>query len=195
MKFLTIGFVIAVTSMSAIAAAGPFGLEQGMSLVTVGGNPEPISKGIYKFKSVPKPHPAFESYVLQFGPTSGLCWIKAIGPNVSTNVYGSDLKIKFDELKNRLSDIYGFPEEFDLLLPRSIWREPNEWMTALVKKERVLASRWQLDKAINQKHELKTVFLGASALSDDLGYLAVEYYFPNYDQCESEIKRAEDETL
>jgi hypothetical protein len=50
--------------------AGPFGLEMGMSLEDIGG--ESKKEGVsYVFKNVPKPHSAFDYYILKIAPTGG----------------------------------------------------------------------------------------------------------------------------
>ena len=67
------------------AMAGPFGLNMGMSLKEIGGKPKKIANGKYEIVDIPKPHSAFESYIVQVSPKSGLCWIKAISKDIATS--------------------------------------------------------------------------------------------------------------
>ena len=59
--------------------AGPFGLEMGMTIDEIDADATELSPGLYQLPKVPKPHSAFEAYIVKIGPKSGLCWIKAIG--------------------------------------------------------------------------------------------------------------------
>ena len=176
-------------------ANGPFGLAQGMTLPQIGGKPEKVAPGIWRLASVPKPHSAFEEYIVQIGPTNGLCWIKAIGKTIKTNVYGSEVRSTFTDLKERLSANYGKSEDIDRLFPGSIWNEPQDWMMALLKKERLLFSSWDHESGATLNSELKSVGLVASALGTEEAYISLEYYFSNEKKCEAEIKKEEDGAL
>jgi hypothetical protein len=176
------------------AAAGPFGLERGMPLQQVG-QVQKIGPGMYQVAQVPKPHSAFESYIVQIGPSTGLCWIKGIGKTVQTGAYGTQLQADFHEMKEKLAGIYGVARVSDTLNDGSIWNEPRDWMMGLLKKERRLAAIWSTDrnKAFPQA-EFKTVGLFADAI-DEQGFLTVEYAFTNEPACEAEIAKAEDSSL
>lgn len=176
-------------------ANGPFGLAQGMTLAQIGGKPEKIAPGKWRLASVPKPHSAFDEYIVQIGTTSGLCWIKGIGKIMKTSAYGSEVRSQFTDLKERLSANYGKSEDFDRLLPGSIWNEPRDWMMALLKKERVLLSSWSHESGATLNSELKSVGLVASALGTEEAFISVDYAFSNEDKCEAEIKKEEDGAL
>jgi hypothetical protein len=177
------------------AAAGPFGLERGMTLQQVG-KAEKIGPGMYEVATVPKPHSAFESYIVQIGPTTGVCWIKAIGKTVQTGAYGTQLQTDFHGMKERLAGIYGVARVSDTLSEGSIWNEPRDWMMGLLKKERRLAALWSTDRnTAFPKAEFKTIGLFAVAIDDEQGFLTVEYAFSNEDACEAEIAKAEDSSL
>ncbi len=91
------------------ALAGPFGLEMGMSLQAIGGNPQNIksTSGNYNLTNVPKPHSAFESYVVVVAPKSGLCQIRAMGEEITTSTFGVEFKSEFHKLKDQLEKSYG----------------------------------------------------------------------------------------
>jgi hypothetical protein len=175
-------------------SAGPFGFERGMTLAQIG-EAKKIGPGMYQVTEVPKPHSAFESYVVQIGPTTGLCWIKGIGTTVQTGAYGTQLQAGFHEMKEKLAAIYGVARVNDTLNDGSIWNEPRDWMMGLVKKERRLAAIWSTDRNKTFPAEFKTVGLFANALDGEQGFLTVEYAFSNEDACEAEIAKTEDSSL
>ncbi len=174
---------------------GPFGLEMGMSLDEIGGMPEEISNGKYKLGNIPNPHPAFEFYAVQVCPKNGLCWIKAIGNDIRTSVYGLELKSAFSEMKEKLERVYGKSKTTDLLMPDSIWNEPKDYMIGLIKQERHLMAIWEGTESSPLKYNLVKVGLIASAKSQNIGYISIEYYFTNYDLCEKELSQQSDEAL
>jgi len=187
--------VIVELFLSSSAIAGPFGLEMGMSLKEIGGTPENIAYGKYKLTSVPKPHSAFEFYVIQVAPNSGLCWIKAIGKDIATSSYGLELKSEFSEMEKKLEGTYGKHKIMDFLMPGSIWNEPNEWMMGLIKKERVLMALWDKKEGSALPANLETVALIASPSSRDKGYISIEYLFANEESCNAELAAQEDDAL
>ena len=172
--------------------AGPFGLDMGMSIKQIDPNAEEIAPYTYKIKSVPKPHSAFESYVVKVSPKCGLCWIKAIGKDISTSTYGIELKSSFYDLKERLEKVYGESETTDMLFYGSIWNEPNDWMMGLIKNERILCSFWEKEKGLDLKENIKVVALAAMPINQNKGYLTIEYSFINKDTCDKEISDLED---
>ncbi len=175
--------------------AGPFGLHMGMSVKKIGGKPEKIAPGKYKLVKVPKPHSAFEMYVVKIAPKGGLCWIKAIGKDISTSSYGFELKSAFNKMKGKLEKSYGKHETTDLLMPKSIWNEPNEFMTAMIKKERFLMAIWNRAKGSKLPHNLEEIGLIALPGGREKGYLAIEYSFTNEESCDAELAAQEDGAL
>lgn len=185
-----IGVWLVLLSGSALAE-GPFGLRMGMTLEEVGSNPEQVRNGLYKYSTVPQPHSGFEAYILKFAPSTGLCWIKAVGVNIQDSAYGTALRSGFSSLKEQLSRVYGQPRDMDFLMPGSIWDEPRDYMMALLRQERVLGAIWELDGERN----LQQVGLIASALRRDVGYLSLEYSFTNKDACDEELKALESQVF
>ncbi|RME39651.1 MAG: hypothetical protein D6794_03515 [Deltaproteobacteria bacterium] len=195
MKKIIAGFVLSAAFMATNAMAGPFGLEMGMSLKEIGGKPEKLRNGVYKIVNVPKPHSAFEFYAVKVGPKSGLCWLKAIGKDIQTNSFGTGIKSAFNEMEKKLESIYGKHQRIDVLYNGSIWSEPNEWVMALLKKERVLGAIWEESKGSSLPPNLKQVALVTGATALDKGYIAIEYSFKNEDACNAELAAQEDEAL
>ena len=177
------------------AFAGPFGLSMGMGIKQIDANAEQIAPWVYLTSKVPKTHSAFEEYALKVGPKSGLCWIKAIGKDISTNSYGSGLKIAFEKMQEKLTNIYGIGETTDMLLSGSILNKPRHWLMAVFEKERFLTTVW--DKSTNStlNNDLTTVYLLVSSSGINEGRLQIEYIFSNEDACEKEIAAQEDGAL
>jgi len=193
-RIVAVVFLISILFVTE-AMAGPFGLEKGMSLKEIGGKSEKIGHGVYKLSSVPKPHSAFEAYIVKVAPKGGLCWIKAIGKDIATSSYGIDLISAFSEMEEKLGATYGKHETMDFLMPGSIWNEPNEWMMGLIKKERVLAALWEKSEGSSLPSDIEQIGLIASSISCDKGYIAIEYSFTNKEACEAELAAQEDDAL
>ncbi len=177
------------------AGEGPFGLEVGLGRDTiekmVGKTLTPLAgqPNRYTLDTLPKTHSEFEQYILQISPQHGLCQIMAIGRDINSDSFGIALKGRFSELEEGLSNNYGRPEKSDFLLPGSIWKDGRDWMMAIYKEERLLASSWKTSAAASLKHDLATVFLIARATGSDKGYLKLQYDFKNIDLCEAEAKQ------
>ncbi len=196
MKKLNPIILITILSLACSSlSAGPFGLEQGQTIEEIAPAAEEVKPGIYVTTIVPKPHSAFEKYVLRISPKGGLYWVKGIGKDISTNRYGHSLKSDFDSLKEKLEKNYGKGELVDFLLTGSIWDEPEDYMTALAKDERVLMCSWENKSGTPIMDDIASLGLIASALSNESGYLSVEYSFTNKEQCEAEIAALEDDAL
>ena len=167
--------------------ASPFGLKQGMSVEQLGGQPDSIGGGMYKLTSVPVPHPDLEFYVAQVSPRSGLCYIKGVGRPVRTSAYGTELKVRFENMRDEVSATYGHYRSVDMLLSDSMWEGPRDWMAGLAERERLLFAHWNEDTRATLGPHLTSVFVGASAKSSQSGYVVVEYYFDNEPDCQQEI--------
>jgi len=192
MKRIIIGISV-LCFVSSTFAGGPFGIEQGAKLASLGETKE-IASGKYTF--IPKKaHPAFETYVAIVSDSQGVCWIKAVGKDISTSTYGTALKSKFSSFEGKLSKVYGENKKYDFLMTDSIWDEPKDYMPALIKKERTLASVWGVEYNSKMKDNLSSVVLLASASSRESGYIAIEYEFNNYDACKKEISEKVDDVL
>ena len=123
--------------------------------------------------SAPKPHPAFEDYVLVFSPAQGLLKIGAFGKDIETTVFGTELRSAYQEMKVALAAAYGTPRAVEYLPSGSIWKEPEDWMMGLLKKERTISALWE--GAL--KNNLNDIVLEALASSQTKGYLELTYEF------------------
>ncbi|MBO4149585.1 hypothetical protein LCD46_04485 [Enterobacter ludwigii] len=182
-------------------AEGPFGLEAGLTqkniedMIGAKLKPLPDSVNLYTSDTLPKQNADFEMYGLLISPKSGLCQIRALGKNIDTDSYGLALKSKFEELSNSLSSLYGKAETTDLLLAGSIWKEPQDWMMGLNKKERFLSATWKGAKETPLKNNIDTISIEARANSSSKGYVYLQYSFKNNDVCQAEIEGAKKSSL
>jgi hypothetical protein len=174
---------------------GPFGLWMGMSLGEFETAPIEVAPTKYRVTTVPKPHSAFESYVLQITPMNGLAWIKAIGHTIHTSAYGIELRTAFEVMEKKLSATYGKEKKTDILLHDSIWNEPRDWMQSILSRERFLMTEWSAANGSSLPETLSSVALITGAIDTENGYIAIEYSFENAEEAETEIAAAEDEAL
>lgn len=184
-----------VTQSPALPPAdGPLGLAAGLSkdlIEQMTGERLVLTddgQNLYQMNHAPKSNQAFEAYALVISPTVGLCQIRAIGKTIDTNGFGHQLKSGFDELSGSLTSIYGPPQTLDMLMPGSIWKDPDDWMMGLYKKDRSLMADWTGSSSVPLKSSLKSVILQARALGSDKGYVLLQYSFTNDAQCQAEAK-------
>ena len=98
-----------------VFAAGPFGFEYGMTkqqvIALVGQDAvKKTTADALEVTTAPKPHPAFESYILIISPARGLLKIVAIGNTIRTNPFGSEVQQGFATLQSLVVNNYGSPE-------------------------------------------------------------------------------------
>ena len=68
-------------------------------------------------------------------------------------------------------------------------------MTGLQKKERVLAAYYDEEENSVMVEGVAKAWLGASALSQDTGYVYIDYFFDNYDACKAETEAEMDDVF
>lgn len=178
--------------------AGPFGFEAGISGDVIekmtGETPRLVkeSENLYLLNRAPKPNDAFEQYGLVISPTVGLCVVRGVGKTIQTNDFGHQLQAGYSTMKDALTAIYGKPKTYDFLMPSSIWKDSNDWMTSLYKQDRTLAAEW---KGPGIKNDINSISIDARALSRDKGYFVVEYAFNNSAECTAELKKQKNDSL
>ena len=180
-----------VTGQTANATvASPFGLRMGLTRDMVGIIDEEVAPYKFLLNSVPKPDPDLAIYTVTVTPKAGLCTVRSMSPNVQTTAFGTELKSRFDRMVSQLAEVHGRPSVLNTLVRGSVLNEPKDWMASLLKKDRALFAMWSSENFL-QTSALARVTVSANALSETRGYLAVQYYFSNYDQCQAEIAGSE----
>jgi hypothetical protein len=176
------------------ALAGPFGLEMGMKPDQLKNLHSEGREGEYDTDSPPKPHPRFTRYTLLFSRNSGLYGIVARTDEITTNDFGEQLQSVFEGLETPLTAKYGTPDKHDYLKDGSIWSEANEWMTGLVKEDRVLACFWTASKQ-KLPDNIDEIDFEAVGLSKGKGLVKITYWFSNSDAALAEKKAKSDSAL
>ena len=125
--------------------------------------------------------------------------ISAVSRIIGTSAYGESVKSEFYKIKNQINTSYGQSKDFDYLKDGSIWDKPQDWMTALYKKDRVLESLWLLECGSILHDDISSIDLSTSAMdfkgllgmNDLVGIIGLEYKFINYDKALAEIEDEE----
>ena len=184
------GALILVT-FATNSIAGPFGVEMGMSKADLGisNASQMLAEGTFKWKveSLPKNSRFFEYYIVQVTPQNGLCYLKAVGQDVSTSAYGTSLRTAFDKVNNQLQKKYSGGTNADFLRSGSIWDEPEDFMMGLQKSERVLAAYYDEEEGSTMVEGVTKAYLTANAASSDSGWVSINYVFENHDACTEEL--------
>jgi len=139
------------------------------------------------FVNAPKPHPAFERYLVQGTPRLGVVWIKAISRTFDNDAYGTRVRQAQDDLRSQLEKRYGLGKMTDFLMAGSIWEEPRYWTQSLSANERYYFTIWE-KPASNLPDDIKNLFLGASGFGNDETSYALEYASAKSDEAEEEIR-------
>ena len=177
-----------------MSKAGGFGIELGKSPSEYGCQAMSGSIGYFSCEA-PKPHSAFEQYVVKASESHGICWIKGVGKDISDNGYGSSTLAKHAELKSVLSKAYGeISETTDFVLPGALWSEADEWLMAIDKKQRFYSVNWS-DLKVPSKPKLKQIYLGVGATGNAKGWLTLEYYSKDYEDCKTAVSQSESGSL
>lgn len=195
--------LLTALSLMSFAAAqtgneGPFGLRMGMTLADlqkIGTVTATNTKGVYTMRTVPIPNNNFEEYVVTVAPSFGLCKVSGYGHTIQANAFGDQLKERFNALKAAVTSRYGVSRDFDFLRTGSIWDEARDWMMALYRQERTLASFWMRDETPNVPAYLTGIHLQARALTSSTGYVSLGYEFANSSPCIDELKAASNDGL
>ena len=180
---------------------GPLGFQMGLSVKNIedmtGKQLKPVdgSYGLYVVDVSPKKNNLFESFGLVISPNVGLCQIRAITHDINTDSYGLELKSQFDDLAGSITAIYGNGKKGDFLYPGSIWDRPQDWLSGLVKQERVYMQEWSGPNDTMNKNEIKSIILSAKGKNTSQGYIVLQYSFKNNSKCQEEIENSKKSSL
>jgi hypothetical protein len=145
------------------STANPFGFHMGQKKPTIGKIVKEVAPYTFLLDSVPKPHPDLEIYRVTVTPKTGLCAVRGLSPEVATDEDGTQLQLRFERMTSALERAYGTPE----LLGRKF-------------------AMWSAKK-LPPNSTLSRITVSTASHSPHSGYIAVQYYFNNRDQCEAEI--------
>ena len=177
-------------------ALGPFGLSRGMSRAAIEAaidstlQPRNDQAHLYTTATVPRPLERVDFYVLLVLPNAGLCQIRVIGITVNSSSHGVELRNEYLRVRDALQEVYGTFGEADYLRTGSIWDEPEDWMMAVRRRERILQAAWDAEEGSTMRNNVKQILLGVSALNTSSGWITLQYQFDNEEECDAEMSRA-----
>lgn len=178
--------LVLVSFSSHAQTDGPFGLVIG-SPVEQFDCMESGTDSIYRC-TPSNPHPAFEIYAVKASSSHGICWIKAIGTDISDNGRGTNTKSKTDEIAAQVASVYGnWTDNFDFLSVGSIWDESDEWLMGMVQNDRYYGFTWGVEDGYEPQKNVVSVYVGADATRSNVGYVVAEFSGSNLAECEEEI--------
>lgn len=138
--------------------------------------------------SPPKPHPSFDTFIVQATPTLGVVWVKALSPIISDDAYGNLTIQAMEKLHKQLSMRYGPGELTDFLMYDSIWSEPRDWASGLAANERSYFYSWENSKISNLPDDILTIYLGAIGVGGGDTRVSLEYLSPKGPEAEAELQ-------
>lgn len=180
---------------------GPLGFQMGLSVKNIedmtGKKLEPVdgSYGLYIVDTSPKKNNLFETFGLLISPDVGLCQIRAVTYDINTDSYGLELKSQFDDLAASITAIYGNGKKEDFLYPGSIWDRPQDWLSGLVKQERVYMQEWSGPNDAMNKNEIESIIMNTKGKNTSQGYIVLQYSFKNNSKCQEEIENSKKSSL
>lgn len=185
MKFWPGLVAVAVTLSPAAATAQAFGIEMGtpvseLDIVHDAGD-------FYFIVNPPQTVSGFESYIVYAAPEAGVCVVRGLGENYERDGYGISVRERFQELKELLDKKYGGGVLYDGLRPGALWDEVDEWVMAIRQNERYYQAEWE----VNDAKGVDDIIMSVEALSSDVSFIALQYRFSNFEDCQGEA-RAED---
>jgi hypothetical protein len=171
-------------ALHAAGIAGPFDLKMGMSVNELQGFTTLRPDGPYRFvtKTLPNGHPELADYRLTVTPVHGLCKVSASTAVIPADADGRQLQSAFDRLYGALTKRYGTSKRYDRLQSGSDLVKPNEWMTALLKKERTLTAYWT-GQDLSLPDNISGIMLEVIAAGPSFGFVYLAYEFKNSSEC------------
>jgi hypothetical protein len=171
---------------------GPFGLTLGMDFVTFrkqfAVDSNVAVRGVYTVRRVPRPMPEFESVQVVAAPKAGVCKITGIGVTLESNAFGDQVRSAFSDLRTLVVEKYGTPKDFDFLQAGSIWKDRQDWMMALRKKERTLTAIWTTKDGATLPTTTDAIMLSSNALSANQAFLRLSFDGTALDACIKELR-------
>lgn len=186
--------VLVASIVASAVAAGPFGLEMGMSLeevrISCGGR-QPVSYGGDLYMIEPEAvHPAFCVYMVRVSESEGLYFVLASSEKTVSVMTGEIVRERFAALKDTLCQTYGGCRVEDELVAGSAFTKESEWMVALAAGERKLQAVWNRGVPSRLPEDTRQIVLAVSSVSSFEARLSVSYTFSNYDAAMKEVNRS-----
>lgn len=110
-------------------------------------------------KSVPKPHPAFKTYLGKWHPERGLVYILASSDVFEEDSFACSSRSLYDTVKRQLNKVYGQSESLEFMEPNSIYPDDSDFVDSLLREERLHATRWCEETGANLDAGIERIFL------------------------------------
>ena len=188
--------VLLIPGLGQAQAPGPFGLTMGMSKVAIeavtGSKLEAVEgeSNMYRTETVPRNLDRVDFYTLVVLPNAGLCQIRVAGMTINSSSHGIEIQTEYRRLRDAVANTYGKYGEADFLRSGSIWDEPEDWMMALRRNERVLQAAYDAEEGSTMRNNVKEILLDAMAVNTSSGWISLQYKFENEEECQAEINQA-----
>jgi len=180
------GILLLLMSLVVLSlVAGPFGIKDGAKKEEI----DIVSEedGIIII-NVPKPHSMFTTYIAKFDQNDKIIRIVAGSEPTTLSVYGTEIKRKYQIVKESLEKKYNESESYNYLKQGSIWNEPKDFSIALFKREYIIYSFWDFDQG-----EIVSIWLRIAMLNRNDGMIVLTYDLKGSKEF-SEEKNTEDES-
>lgn len=181
--------VILLFLLTVAAFAGPFGLEFGMTLDEVKqvATIERVAKNnpFMYFITPNKKSNLLETYRVCISQKYGVFDITAFGYEIEADEYGDKIKNEMSKYLELIKKNYGEPTgNYDFLKSGSIWKEENDWLTALRKKERFYSFSWNISRGAQLPEPIQIITIDtifANSYSNDC-CISLVYQAKYYDE-------------
>lgn len=178
---------------SVSARKGPFGIDIGQSVESLGTTNSLGQPGLYLVENPPKPHASFAQVAVLAYPSTGVCVIRAVGDTFENDASGYRVRGEIDSLKDAVSAKYGTSEKSDFCSAGDIKCSDEFWMMTLRDSERVYSYSWNGGGV--RKAGLSSITLAAQASGYSGSYAIIEYEGLNTKACEAAKNASRAEAL
>ena len=176
--------------------SGPFGFSFGTDISKVEGAKLLEGKtALYSVASPPKPHPDFESVVLEAYPGVGICIIRGIGRDLEGDGAGVQIRTKVDSLAEALATKYGKPKKNDVCSGSEISCQEQFWVMNMTNGERWYGHSWETANAVMKQNGIGEITLAARAADIQTTYPVLEFLSANKAQCAAAAKASAADAL
>jgi hypothetical protein len=164
-------------------ANGPFGIAMGASPSDYPSCKLVGTYDAYVCEDVPKPHQAFENYLLAASAETGICKVWALGVVPNDNSYGAQTRERTEEIAQQIATVYGpWTTLHDKLSPAARWSEGADWLMALHEGERFYAYEWILAVPRN---DVAIIMVKADAAYPGRGNISATFWGANFEVCKA----------
>lgn len=153
----------------------PFGLKAGST------PPSGMANYMIDFHAVPKPHPAFQSYMGLWTPESGLSRVTAYSEIFEEEADCRSARRLYEQVKRQLLQVYGDGTDMEYVDEDGTWPEESEFWNALNHNERFHTFAWRReDGAVLDAGLDKIILMVCTTEQYDSSRITLSYEFEGY---------------